>query len=199
MHFIGPHPSLHQAGAIFVTRLKKNACRREVSANTDQLEAPILADNSLKLGHKKPRGVADNPLFGTTLREILVERENKEPLRRVTNDMERSAEDIAQLYKKRGQIELFFKWIKQNLKIKTFLGRSENAVRIQLYVALIAFLLLRMLKDTCAKAHKGTLKDLMARLKVALFNPLDLSARQKPKPRPPRLRPTKPQLELKLA
>ena len=84
-----------------------------------------------------------------------------------------------------------------NLKIKTFLGRSENAVRIQLYVALIAFLLLKMLKDTCAKAHKGTLKDLMARLKVALFNPLDLSARQKP--RPPRLRPTKPQLELKLA
>lgn len=191
--------SLHQAGAIFVTRLKKNACRREVSANTDQLEAPILTDNSLKVGHKKPRGGADNPLLGTTLREILVERENKEPLRLVTNDMERSAEDIAQLYKKRWQIELFFKWIKQNLKIKTFLGRSENAVRIQLYVALIAFLLLRLLKDTCAKAHKGTLKDLMARLKVALFNPLDLSGRQKPKPRPPCLRPPKPQLELQLA
>lgn len=191
--------SLHQAGAVFVTRLKKNARRREVTANTGETEAHILADNILKVGHKKPRGGADNPLHDTTLREVLVEREDKEPLHLITNDLERSAEDIAKLYKQRWQIELFFKWIKQNLKIKAFLGRSENAVRIQLHVALIAFLLLRLMKQTRAKTHRGSIKDLLARLKVALLNPLDLTGRQKPPPKPPRLRPQRPQLELKLA
>ena len=61
----------------------------------------------------------------------------------VTNDLDAPAEEIAALYKQRWQIELFFKWIKQNLKIKHFLGVSENAVKIQIYVALIAFLILR--------------------------------------------------------
>ena len=65
-------------------------------------------------------------------------------IRLVTNDLDAPAEEIADLYKQRWQIELFFKWIKQNLKIKHFLGTSENAVRIQLYVALIAYLLLRL-------------------------------------------------------
>ena len=191
--------SLHEAGAIFVTRLKKNARRRKVRVNTERTEASILADNLLKVGNKTPRGRATNPLYDTTLREVLVEREGKEPLHLITNDLERSAQDIARLYKQRWQIELFFKWIKQNLRIKSFLGTSENAVRIQLYVALIAFLLLRLLKETYAKAHKGSLKDLMTRMKVALLQPLDLTGRQKPPPRPPALRPPKPQLEFYLA
>jgi putative transposase len=191
--------SLHEAGAIFVTRLKKNACRREVTVSTEGTEAHILADNILKVGHKKPRGGADNPLYDTRLREVLVERDGKEPLHLITNDMERSAEDIARLYKQRWQIELFFKWIKQNLKVKSYLGRSENAVRIQLYTALIAFLLLKLLKESPARTHKGSLKDLMARLKVALLHPLDLTGRQKPPPKPPRLRPQRPQMELQLA
>jgi len=65
----------------------------------------------------------------------------------VTNDLDAPAEEIAALYKQRWQIELFFKWIKQNLKIKHFLGTSENAVKIQVYVALIAFLILRAAHD----------------------------------------------------
>jgi hypothetical protein len=186
------------AGAVFVTRLKKNAHRREVTPTTEETKAPILADITLKIGHKKPRGGANNPLHDTPLREIVVAREDKQPLHLVTNDFKRSADEIAQLYKQRWQIELFFKWIKQNLKVKAFLGRSENAVKIQLYVALIAFLLLRVLKHTYAKAHKGSIKDLMARLKVALLDPIDLTDRARPSPKPPSLRPPKPQLELKL-
>ena len=65
-------------------------------------------------------------------------------LRIVTNDLDASAEEIADLYKQRWQIELFFRWIKQTLKIRHFIGVSENAVRIQIAVALIAFLVLRM-------------------------------------------------------
>ena len=62
----------------------------------------------------------------------------------ITNDMTGSAQEIADLYKQRWQIELFFKWIKQNLKVKTFIGRSENAVMIQVLVALITYLLLKL-------------------------------------------------------
>jgi putative transposase len=64
----------------------------------------------------------------------------------ISNDLSRSAEVIADLYKQRWQIELFFKWIKQNLKIKIFLGRSENAVMIQVLVAMIAYLLLKLIQ-----------------------------------------------------
>jgi putative transposase len=188
-----------EAGAIFVTRLKKNARRREVTPTDQAFEAPILADNTLKLGHRKPRGGADNPLYDTVLREIVVQREDgREPLCLITNDLARPACEIAALYKQRWQIELFFKWIKQNLRIKGFLGRSENAVKIQLYVALIAFLLLKMLKQTQASSHKGSVKDLMARLKVALLDPVDLTGSAKPPPTNPKLRPPTPQLSLNL-
>jgi len=62
----------------------------------------------------------------------------------ITNDLKRSAGKIADLYKERWQIELFFKWIKQNLKIKRFIGTSENAVKIQIIIAMIAYLLLKI-------------------------------------------------------
>ena len=62
----------------------------------------------------------------------------------LTNDLEHSAGEIAALYRKRWQIELLFRWIKQHLKIRAFLGRSENAVRLQIFAAMIAFLLLRI-------------------------------------------------------
>ena len=65
-------------------------------------------------------------------------------LRILTNDLDAPAQEIADLYKRRWQIELFFRWVKQTLKITRFLGTSENAIRIQIAVALIAFLLLRL-------------------------------------------------------
>jgi putative transposase len=156
--------------------------------------AGILEDNDLKIGNVKPRGGATNPLFDTKLREILVERKDKKPMRLVTNDLTRPAEDIAALYKERWQIELLFKWIKQNLKIKRFLGRSENAVKIQIYVALIAFLLLRMLRHTHAAGH--SLKSLVAQMRVALLYRLDLARRAKPRPIHPAKLPQNPQLAL---
>lgn len=188
---------LCEAGALFVTRLKCNARRRDVEPRDAVPVAPILADNLLRVGHKKPRGGAENRLYETRLREVVVARENgREPLHLVTNDLKRSAAEIAALYKERWQIELFFKWIKQNLNVRSFLGRSENAVKIQLYVALIAFLLLRIFKSTHALSHKGSTKDLMARLKVGLLDPFDLHGRSKPPPGNPRLRPAASQMVL---
>lgn len=83
-----------------------------------------------------------NP-FSKPVRELEVSISTGTVIRVVTNDLEAPAEEIADLYKARWQIELLFKWIKQNLRIRRFLGTSENAVRIQIFAAMIAYLLLR--------------------------------------------------------
>src|SRR5260221_85627 len=88
-----------------------------------------------------------NP-FGVAVREIRVRIETGKVLRILSNDLSASAQEIADLYKRRWAIELFFRWVKQTLKIRKFVGTSENAVRIQITVALIAFLLLRLAQAT---------------------------------------------------
>ncbi len=82
------------------------------------------------------------------VREVRVTTETGKVLRLLSNDLDASAEDIADLYRRRWAIELFFRWVKQTLKITRFVGTSENAVRIQIAVALIAFLLLRLAQAT---------------------------------------------------
>ncbi|HEY1606149.1 MAG TPA: hypothetical protein VGF77_11205, partial [Allosphingosinicella sp.] len=86
----------------------------------------------------------------------------------------------------------------QNLKIKRFLGRSENAVKSQIYIALIAFLLLRLFRQTHAKSHKHGAKALIARLRVALFAAFTLKNSTAPPPRHPRQLPPNPQLAFNL-
>jgi putative transposase len=182
------------AGAFFVTRRKRNAHCREISEEPTEGDG-ILADRRLKIGHRQPRGGAPtNPLYQVSLREIVVARPDKaEPLYLLTNDLGRPAAEIARLYKERWDIELLFKWIKQNLKIRSFLGRSENAVRIQIYVALIAFMLLRILHHTAARSFKLSTALLLTQLKIALFSPLNLRKIATPPPKPPSLRPPNPQ------
>jgi len=81
------------------------------------------------------------------VREIRIVIDTGQELRIVTNDLVASAQEIADLYKRRWAIELFFRWVKQTLKIGHFFGTSENAVRIQIVIALIAFVLLRLAHD----------------------------------------------------
>ena len=181
-------------GACFVTRRKRNARCRLVRARRAKGEG-VLADRLIKIGHRQPRGGAPvNPLYDVTLREIVVARaDHDEPLYLLTNDRKRPATEIAQLYKARWEIELLFKWLKQNLKIRCFLGRSENAVRMQIYVALIAFMLLRILHHTAARAFKGSTALLLTHIKLSLFNPFSLCQHKTPPPKPPALRPPNPQ------
>lgn len=177
------------AGAFFLTRLKRNACRREV-VEMPALGEGILFDRRVKIGHRQARGGAPkNPLFDVVLREVVVARDNDKPLVLLTNDLTRPATQIAQLYRERWAIELLFKWLKQNLKIRRFWGRSKNAVKIQIYVALIAFMLLRLLHHTAARAFKAGTALLLAQLKIGLFNPLRIAQPPKPPPKPPALRP----------
>jgi putative transposase len=185
------------AGAFFVTRRKRNARCREITEEVAQGDG-ILFDRQLKIGHRQPRGgAAKNPLYEVSLREIVVDRPDKDtPLYLLTNDLDRPAAEIARLYKERWDIELLFKWIKQNLKIRRFLGRSENAVKTQIYVALIAFMLLRILHHTAARGFKASTALLLAQIKIALFGPLNLRKTAKPPPKPPALRPPGPQPSL---
>jgi len=119
-----------RANAFFVTRRKQNACRRAPAERRPEGVA-ILADRTIKIGHRRPRGGAlPNPLYEVDLREIVVERDGHgEPLCLLTNDLERPATEIARLYKERWAIELLFKWLKQNLKIRRGAAKTPCASR----------------------------------------------------------------------
>ena len=137
--------SIHQRKAYFVTRLKDNAAVVMESVEPVTSEV-ILEDGVFKFKNKQPRGRKKN-LYVESLRRIVVKREGKKPLILVTNLLNVSAETIAALYKARWDIELFFKWIKQNLRVKKFLGKSANAVKVQIATALIAYILVHLFKN----------------------------------------------------
>jgi IS4 transposase len=137
---------LDQAGCRIVTRLKANTPFAVVEDRAVAPGSSILSDRTGYLP-KRLAASRQNPMAGL-VREIRVMIETGKVLRIFTNDLKASAQEIADLYKRRWAIELFFRWVKQTLKISHFLGTSENAVRIQITVALIAFLLLRLAHDT---------------------------------------------------
>jgi hypothetical protein len=136
---------LDQAGCRIVTRVKANS----KLSRTRELALPegsgLLYDRVGQLNKRVGDG-RSNP-FTDPVREIGVVLDDGKTLRVLTNDLDASAQEIADLYKRRWAIELFFRWVKQTLKIKHFIGRSENAVRIQIAVALIAYLLLRLAQN----------------------------------------------------
>jgi hypothetical protein len=133
---------LDDAGCRFVTRLKKNTPFAVVHENRVPRNSNILSD---RIGHLPQRLAKSrkNPLQ-VPVRELRVTIDTGKLLRIVTNDLDAPAQEIADLYKQRWQIELFFRWVKQTLRIRHFIGVSENAVRIQIAVALICFIILRL-------------------------------------------------------
>jgi hypothetical protein len=137
---------LSDAGCRIVTRFKKNTPLDLI----EELDVPkngvILSD---RIGFLPTRqaGSRKNPM-SDAVREVRVKTETGKVLRILSNDLDATATEIADLYKRRWAIELFFRWIKQTLKIRHFLGTSPNAVRIQIAVALIAFVLLRLAQAT---------------------------------------------------
>jgi IS4 transposase len=154
---------LNDAGCRLVTRLKVNTALSNVVENPVPKGSSILSD---RIGHLPARQARNrkNP-FQDPVREVRVRTETGKILRIVTNDLDASVEEIAELYKRRWQIELFFRWVKHTLKIRHFFGTSENAVRIQIAVALIVFLLLRM-----AHAAQHTVKSLLAFTRLVAEN-----------------------------
>jgi hypothetical protein len=134
---------IDRAGAFFVTRAKKNMRFEIVETNFNiDLTTGLRADQTVVL-----TGAKSAELYPSHLRIIDYHDVEKEiDLIFITNNFELSALDVAHLYKNRWQIEVFFKWIKQNLTIKRLWGHSENAVKIHIWVAISTYLVVAYLK-----------------------------------------------------
>lgn len=155
-------------GVYFVTRMKENALYEVVGENDVPKNRNILKDEMIEL--RGPKAIEKCPY---PLRRIEVyDSETKEVLVFLTNNLKLGATTIAAIYKERWQIEIFFKALKQNLKIKTFVGTSANAVKTQIWTALIAMLMLRFLQ--LRSQFKWSLSNLVALLRMSLFTHRDL-------------------------
>jgi transposase len=134
--------SIELQDSIFVTRMKTNCAYRKIKTNPCNNEGSVLTDVLIEL-----TGPQSKEHYPEPLRKIKYQDpETKKVYEFLTNDMEREAEEVAMIYKERWEVELFFKWIKQHLRIKSFWGTSMNAVYSQIWVALILTILLWIAK-----------------------------------------------------
>jgi hypothetical protein len=152
----------------FVTRMKENALYEVIGEKNVPQSRDILKDELIEFKNPKAREKCPYPL-----RRIEVfDPDKKEVLVFLSNHLDLGATTIASIYQDRWQIELFFKALKQNLKIKTFVGTSANAVKIQIWTALIAMLILRFLQ--LRSKYNWSLSNLVALLRMNLFTHRDL-------------------------
>ena len=172
-----------EKGSHFVTRIKKNAAYKVLETcplGADEADN-VIRDQIIILTNKAPRAGKTNKLAGRKLRLVEIEHPGgkNRPFLIVSDILDASPTRIADLYKQRWSIELLFKWIKQNLKIKRFMGESRNAILIQIFTAIIAYTLVRLYKFRLGTAHKGRLKDLITTLKTGLFQPRQSTKRRR--------------------
>jgi hypothetical protein len=185
--------ALDAAGCRFVTRRKVNtplAVRATRPPSAPAVQADVVGRLPGRLARNRR-----NP-YAQPVRLITVQREDGKTLDLLTNDLTADAREIAALYQARWQVELFFRWVKQNLKIKRFLGTSEHAVKLQILTALIAYLLLRLAQQALPKA--GSLHHLARLVKVNLMHRKTLTDLVHPPPALSRPSPPAPQLHLAL-
>jgi IS4 transposase len=174
---------IHKAGAYFVVRIKRNMVY-EIVDSSDETDNIVLADQIIKFTSRwAHNGYPDN------LRLITYYSTEKNiTLKFLTNNTELPAVSIALAYKYRWDIELFFRWIKQHLRITSFYGTSHNAVAIQIYTAFIAYCLIAIVADeikfegslyelanilSVSSMEKILIQDLIKRLDNAEVEPFD--------------------------
>jgi len=160
---------IHSFGAFFVTRAKSNLDASRIYSYPVDKQAGILADQSIALnGHDSRKD------YPSHLRRIRFrDPETGKNLVFLTNNTTLPAVTIAALYKSRWQVELFFKWIKQHLRIKAFYGASENAVKTQLWIAISVYLLVAIVKKRLELP--GSLYTFLQVISVTLFEKMPIS------------------------
>ena len=159
---------LHQAGSFFVTRAKVNLrFTRRYSQPTDR-SSGVLCDQLGTL-----TGFYSQQHFPTTIRRISLKDAEGKKLVFLTNHLDLSAQTIADLYRCRWQIELFFKWIKQHLRIKSFFGTSENAVKSQIWIAVSVYVLVAILKKRLNLT--ASLYEMLQILSLTMFERMALN------------------------
>ena len=166
--------TLHQAGAFFVTRAKRGMDAQRVYSTTTDRSAGVICDQSIRLN-----GFYVSKDYPEHLRRIRY----KDPVSGktlvfLTNNTTLPPLTIAAVYKSRWQVELFFKWIKQHLRIKRFLGTSENAVKTQIWCAVSTYVLIAIVKK---ELHlKASLYTLLQILSVSIFEKTLMSGALQP-------------------
>jgi hypothetical protein len=161
--------ALHQAGAFFVTRAKRGMDARRVYSMPTDRDTGIICDQRIALN-----GFYVSQDYPEQLRRIrFKDPESGKTLVFLTNNTALSALTIAALYKSRWQVELFFKWIKQHLRIKRFIGNSENAVKTQIWCAVATYVLIAIVKKELQL--DASLYSLLQILSVSVFEKTQLS------------------------
>lgn len=155
-------------GIYFVTRLKDNASFKVIKRRKTHT-ARISSDQIIQFTGQ----VAKNKCPNELRRIRAIDKETGNAIVLLTNLRSCSAEKVAELYRKRWHIELFFKTIKQNLKIKRFYGTSENAVKTQIWIAMIVYLLFMLLKKSTGRMKK-CFTHFISEIAVSLFQRIDL-------------------------
>lgn len=154
---------IDETDAFFVTRLKKSIRWTRVISHPVNKSLGLRSDQEILLFSKQSKAKYPKRLRRVSFRD---ETQNR-TLVFLTNNFVLSAETIAALYKARWEIELFFKWIKQNLRVKSFYGTSPNAVKTQIWIAMIVYLILAILKERYLL--QNSLSQLLHFLEVNLF------------------------------
>lgn len=159
---------IHKAKAFFIIRAKDNLNFSRVSSTPTNKKTGVLCDQTIRLN-----GFYALKDFPVRMRRIkFYDAENDRVLIFLSNNFELKATEIAQLYKHRWKIELFFKWIKQHLKIKSFWGRSENAVKIQIWIAISVYVLVAIAKKKLQL--KQSLYEILQVVSICIFDKVPL-------------------------
>jgi hypothetical protein len=168
-------------GSTFVTRMKRGSAFKRIKNNRHEKNGVIISDVLIRLTGSKTKKHYPKPI-----RKIrYYDKEYHHTYEFITNNLEMTAQEIADIYKRRWQVELFFKWIKQNLKIKSFWGTGENAVFTQIWVALIISVLLwicKTLDGVTASAHQ-----ILQMIKTTLLSKGSIAELCMNKPPPPKI------------
>jgi len=169
--------AIDETHAFFVTRLKRSIRWTRVVSHPVNKSLGLRSDQEILLFSKQSKAKYPKRLRRVSFRD---ETKNR-TLVFLTNNFTLSAETIAALYKARWEIELFFKWIKQNLKVKSFYGTSPNAVKTQIWIAMIVYLILAILKERYLL--QSSLSQLLHFLEVNLFETKRLISISRANPR----------------
>ena len=160
---------LHDQGAFFVVRSKCHVNFQVLTSRPVDKATGLRCDQTVRLGRDRSRQAFPARLRRVRIRDEVAGRS----LVFLTNQFELPALTVAELYRRRWQVELFFKWIKGHLRLRAFLGRSENAVRLQVWSAICAYLLVAIAKKESGLPH--SLHQVLQVISVSVFEPVLLA------------------------
>ena len=171
--------ALHEAGSFFVIRAKRNLrFKRRYSQPVDRIGTQVLCDQigTLEIYYSRQG-------YPSAVRRVVVRDEDGKRITFLSNNTSLAPETIGELYRLRWQVELFFKWIKQHLRIKAFFGTSENAVKTQIWIAVATYVLIAIVKKRALLPH--SLYELLQILSLTMFETTPINQLLTPPPPSP--------------